>query len=412
LLLHKLVVCSIRTWFSLDFIDEFMAFSAIKNMPRLLPVLVVALALIGAAFYLNSRSERDPVESSASIEIPVRVAQVKRATLPLTVRLTGELLPLTKTDVVSRLAGKVTEMRFKVGDFVTAGTIVTTIGASDLDQRLGALEASVRAAKQDLREREAELADAEKRLAESRELLRRDLIARRDVEQSERTAETVRAQAELTRAYLAQREAMLAQVRALQDLTRLAAPISGEIGSVRVARGAAVGDGSTILSIVSLDTLKLVAQVSGASLLRRGMKAQISTAGLPGIISKGQVVRFQPEKDSKGKNEAEIHVDNGKKILRPGMTVEASINLEAEEKVILIPRSAVVSENKSNYVYKLSEGRAIRHPVVIGALSGDEIAIAQGLNAGDAVIVDLQRVKPGTRVRLVSAQTNPVGNAR
>ena len=389
-----------------------MAFSAIKYMPRLLPVFVVALASIGVAFYLISRSERDAVESSASVEIAARVAQVRRTSVPSTLQLTGKLAPITKSDVVSRLAGKVAEVRFKVGDFVPAGAIVATIHASDLDQRLGRLERSISAAKQDVREREAELAEAEKRFAKDRELLGRDLIARRDAERNEIAVETGRAQAELARAYLAQREAMLAQVRALQALTRLAAPISGEIGSVRVARGAAVGEGSAILSIVSLDTLKLVAQVRGASLLRRGMKAQISAAGLPGIISKGQVVRFEPETDSEGKNEAEIHVDNGKKILRPGMTVAAAIDLEAEEEVILIPWSAVVAENNSNYVYKLFGGQAVRHPVVIGARSGDEIAVAQGLNAGDSIIVDLQRVKPGTRIRPVSALANPVGNAR
>jgi len=389
-----------------------MAFSAIKYMPRLLPVFVVALASIGVAFYLISRSERDAVESSASVEIAARVAQVRRTSVPSTLQLTGKLAPITKADVVSRLAGKVTEVRFKVGDFVPAGAIVATIHASDLDQRLGRLERSIGAAKQDVREREVELAEAEKRFAKDRELLGRDLIARRDAERNEIAVETGRAQAELARAYLAQREAMLAQVRALQALTRLAAPISGEIGSVRVARGAAVGEGSAILSIVSLDTLKLVAQVRGASLLRRGMKAQISAAGLPGIISKGQVVRFEPETDSEGKNEAEIHVDNGKKILRPGMTVAAAIDLEAEEEVILIPWSAVVAENNSNYVYKLFGGQAVRHPVVIGARSGDEIAVAQGLNAGDSIIVDLQRVKPGTRIRPVSALANPVGNAR
>ena len=118
------------------------------------------------------------------------------------------------------------------------------------------LGASISAAKQDLREREAELADAEKRLAESRDLFARDLIARRDVEQSEMTAETVRAQAELARAYLAQREAMLAQVRALQDLTRLTAPIQRQVGSVSIKPGMAVAEGGTILSIVSLEYSK------------------------------------------------------------------------------------------------------------------------------------------------------------
>jgi RND family efflux transporter MFP subunit len=389
-----------------------MRFGAIKSMPRFFPVLVVALALISAAFYLHSRSEGKTAASSAGMEIPVRVAQVKRTTLPATARLTGELLPLTKTEVVSRLAGKVTGVRFRAGDFVPAGAIVATIHASDLDQRLGGLDASVSAAKQVVREHEAELAGAEKRLVENRELLGRDLIARRDVEQSEITVATVRARAELARAQLAQRQAMLGQVRALQDLTTLAAPISGEVGSVSIKPGAAVAEGGAVLSIVNLSTLKLVGKFSDARLLRRGMKAEISTSGLPGVVSKGQVVRIESETDSEGKNEAEIHVDNGKRILRPGMTAEASIALEAEEEVFLVPRSAVVSENNGTYIYKIAGGKAARHKVVLGTLRGDEIAVAQGLDAGEAIIVDLKMIKPGTRVRPVSGRANQVGNER
>src|SRR5687767_6545970 len=121
-----------------------MTFSTIKRVSRLFPLL--AVALVGAAFYLYSRSERKTLESSLSVEVPVRVAQVKRTTLPLTLRLTGELAAITKADVVSRLAGKVTEVRFKVGDLVPAGALVATIHASDLDQRIGGFIASVSAA--------------------------------------------------------------------------------------------------------------------------------------------------------------------------------------------------------------------------------------------------------------------------
>ena len=64
------------------------------------------------------------------------------------------------------------------------------------------------------------------------------------------------------------------------------------------------------------------------------------------------------------------------------MTVEASIDLEAEEKVFSFPDLPLFRRTNSNYVYKLSEGRAVRHEVVLGALSGEEIAVAQGLERG------------------------------
>jgi HlyD family secretion protein len=111
------------------------------------------------------------------------------------------------------------------------------------------------------------------------------------------------------------------------------------------------------------------------------------------------VVRFGPEKDGEGKTEAEIHVDNEKRILRAGMSVEGFIDLEREGETLLIPRSAVFSESNSEYIYKLSAGRAARHRVVLGSVRGDEIAVTQGISSGDEIIVDWKGIKPGTRVR-------------
>ena len=377
-----------------------MSFFAVKNIPQFF---VVALAFIGAVFYLHSRSERQTAESGAAMDIPARIVKVKRTSGPLKAQFTGEFMPVTKSDVVSRLSGTVMEVRFKVGDLVIAGTTVATIRASDLDHRLGGLDRTISTAKRELGEREAEMAEAEKHLLASREMLGRDLIARRDVEESEIDAKTRRAQAELARAHLAQQEAMRQQALALQRFTRLPAPINGEVSSVVVKPGARVAEGGAVLSIVSLDTLKLVANVNGAASLRHGMKASIWSSDHFGVVLTGRVVRFESEKNSAGENAAEIHVDNRKRILRPGMAVQGTIDLDAEEDVILIPQSAVFAENKRNYVYKLIEGQATRHHVVLGASKADEIAVAQGLSAGDMVIVDPKMIRPGMRITPVDS---------
>ena len=380
-----------------------------KHLPQLVAIIIVGL-LVGAFYWLNSASQDKTAGSMA--EVPVRVTRVRQVSMPFELRLTGELLPVKQAEVVSRLAGRVTEVRFKAGDFVPAGAIVVTIRASDLDERLNALEAGVRAAKQDLELLEFAWAESEKRLSQERDLLRRDLIPRRDVERSESAAATARAQAELARARIAQLAAMVEQGRALKSFTRLSAPFSGKVSNLSVKPSMAVAEGGLVFSIVSLDTLKLVATVSSARPLRVGMKAHISTSDLPGIVSHGQVVRFETEKDSEGKNETEIQVDNDKGILRPGMTAEVSIDFEAQQEVFLVPRSAVVSENKGTYVYKFSEGQAARQDVVLGLPRGDEIAIAHGLNAEDAIIVDLEMIKPGTRVRPLNAPANSAEEKR
>jgi multidrug efflux system membrane fusion protein len=386
-------------------------------MKYLLPLASLLIVLLGGFFYFfKSHSWNGTAVSSADVEIPVRVARVRRISLPLKMKLTGELQPVNHTEVVSRLAGKVAEVRFKVGDFVPAGTVVATIRATDLDQRSGRIEAGVGAARADLQSREDDLAAIEKRLANEREFLRRDLIARRDVEQTDAAAQTARAQAELARAHLAQQQAMLTQIRALQSLTRLTAPISGEVGAVLIAPGAAVGEGGAIISLIGLDSLKLIARVSGADLpgLRPGAKARISNSSLPGKVLEGEIVRLTPQSsESDPAIEVEVHMNNRKKYLRPVMPVEASIDRGAMEDFLLIPRSAVSSQNKSSYVYKVTDNRAVRHKIVIGHERGEEVAVVQGLKQGEWVVAEyLSSVGPGTRVRPLRTEINSDANQR
>ena len=56
-------------------------------------------------------------------EIVVRAAPVRRSSMPVIVRVTGEFSPGREAIIVSRLAGKVTAVHFNVGDAVPAGTV-------------------------------------------------------------------------------------------------------------------------------------------------------------------------------------------------------------------------------------------------------------------------------------------------
>lgn len=299
-------------------------------------VTVLAVELIGGGFYpLNSASSERSSGSGADQQAALRVAQAKRVSTPVKIRISGQLQAIEQAEIVSRLAGKVTEVRFNVGDFVPAGALVATIRAHDLDQRMAQINGNIATAQQELRTRESQLAAAEKTLAQNREFFRRDWIARRDVELAEAAAETARAQAEFARAEIAQQQAMLAQLRALQNLTRLSTPISGQVSRRLVETGAIISEGTAIIAIANLATLKLNATVRGAGVtgIRPGLDVQITTPALPGLVSRGKIIRCELQKKSDLESTAavEIHVSNQQKKLLPGMLVEASIDLNNDE---------------------------------------------------------------------------------
>ena len=234
-------------------------------------------------------------------EIVVAVAEVKPESRPVVLRMSGELQPSAEVDVVSRLAGRLTEVRFKTGETVTAGAVVASVSSGEIVERTRLVESGLIATRKQFQERQQEAAEADKQLSRHQELYRRDLIARRDVEQAEIQAATATAQLELARAQIAQEEAMLLQARKLQQLAHIVAPVSGLVVGA-LSPGAPVTAARAILAIAQIDRLKLVgaAPARFKDLIGDGMTAQVSPRELPAGARAGKVVRLDRQRRRRG----------------------------------------------------------------------------------------------------------------
>ncbi len=336
-------------------------------------------------------------------EIPVRVARVSKQSIPETVRMSGVLMPVHEVHAVSRLAGRITNLRFKVGDSVRAGAVVATIHASEVAQRQNELESALQAAHKDSHEKERQLASAENFAAHQRELFKQDLIARRDLEQALVALQTVRAEAELARAHLAQQEAMLEQALRIQSLSQITAPTAGVVSRRWAEPGAVIAESSPVLSIGNGNLMKFTGRITGAnaSMLHEGLSAVIAGLALAGESVDGIVSRVLSRGD---KNDAlaevEIQINTTVARFRFGMAADAVITLDRANEILRVPESAIVESAGKHFLYKLAEGRALRQEVRLGAREGKEVVVEQGVSASDLVIVDnIHSLKPASRVR-------------
>ena len=333
-------------------------------------------------------------------EIVVAVAEVKPESRPVVLRMSGELQPSAEVDVVSRLAGRLTEVRFKTGETVTAGAVVASVSSGEVVERTRLVESGLIATRKQFQERQQEAAEADKQLSRHQELYRRDLIARRDVEQAEIQAATATAQLELARAQIAQEEAMLLQARKLQQLAHIVAPVSGLVVGA-LSPGAPVTAARAILAIAQIDRLKLVgaAPARFKDLIGDGMTAQVSPRELPAGGRAGKVVRLEGSAAAE-EIQLEISVDNRDRALPIGTVVDVALTLAHQELVLSIPRSALQSLADQHFVYLIIDGRAVRRAVKLADESADPVAIGDGLNAGDRVIAErLSKITEGVRVR-------------
>lgn len=365
--------------------------------------IIAVLALTAYLVWLATGARWPVWLGGGEEEIAVSVVRVNKRATPANLRVSGMLVPAGETEVVSRLAGRVSELRYQVGQRVAAGAVVATIVAHDIMQRQSELENSLVAARKDLQDKEQRLAAAEELAARTRELFKQDLIARIELEQVEAAWQTARAQADLAQAQLSQQESMLAQARKIQSLAQISAPIAGVISRLWVEPGAMIGESSPVVSIANTGMLKFSGRMTGEfpSGVREGLGAEITSAAVAGVKLDGKLTRVELRA---GKGEAtsefEIQIKNSPPNFRSGMAADALIMLERDETILRVPRAAVVESGGKNYLFKLEGGRAIRQEIKLGASTGDEIAIDQGVEAADLVIVDkVRELKPGSRVR-------------
>ena len=365
-------------------------------------VLVVLSAATLLALGLIAFSIKAWLRFRENAEIVVAVAAVKQESRPVVLRISGELQPAAQLDVVSRVAGRLTEIKVKTGDYVTAGAVVASVCSGELAERVQLVEAELIATKKQLQETDHQATEADKKFARYTDLFNQDLIARRDVEQAEFQAATARAQLALVHAQIAQQEAMLTQARKLQQLARIVAPISG-IVTAALSAGAPVNDTRAIMTIAQVDTLKLVGAVPAryAERVRDGMTAQVAPRQEMAGPRAGKVIRADSNAKIVGADiEIEIRVDNRDRALSLGALVDATVNFAGREQVLTIPKTALLSAAEQHYVFQVVDGRAVRRAVKVDDAGADPVVIRDGLKIDDRVILGrLGEIKEGVRVQ-------------
>jgi RND family efflux transporter MFP subunit len=379
-----------------------------KPASWLVSVISGAAALLALGlFAFGTRPWQRFLDNDAVI---VAIAEVTRESRPVVLRVSGELRPAVEVNVVPRVAGRLTEVRFKTGDTVNAGAVVASVYTGELTERVRLVEAELKVTRKQLQDSEQQAAETDKQFSRYQDLYRQDLIARRDVEQAEIQAATNRAQLDLLRAQIAQQEAMLTQVRKLQQFGRVVAPISGLVTGA-LSAGTPVNEARAILTIAQIDNLKLLGEVPAryTTLVRDGMAAQVSARQGSVEVRAGKVVRLDGNIKSDGAAmPIEIRVDNRDRALQIGATVDATLSLERQEQVITIPRSALQSAADQHYVYRVVDGRAVRRLVELDDANSDPIVIRAGLKAGDQVVIDrMAKIKEGMRVHPAMQAQSP-----
>ncbi len=134
------------------------------------------------------------------------------------------------------------------------------------------------------------------------------------------------------------------------------------------------------------------------------MKVRIAADVYPDKTFEGTIFRVHPTIDAMSRTfSAEVRVNNGSELLRPGMFARAFIDM-GEVEAVVVPSNAVLLQEGTNerYVFVVENGIALRKTVVPGQRFDDRFEIAGGdLKEGDRLVTEGQaRLKNGQKVMI------------
>ena len=360
--------------------------SGLKRLRRRRTVALIAgglLLLGGGAWSLGPgrNGNRDLSDYTVTAE---------RGTLPGVVTASGELEAVRRVNVSPKRQGVLNALLVDEGDVVRKGQVLARMDPGDLRDRLDELKALERQAQADYDARQSDF--------RRREILfQRGAISAADLD-------------DFRARYLTSQGALVAAQERIQqrsvesDDLLIRAPFDGVITQRFAEPGAFVTPtttasataGATSSSIVELSQgLEVAAKVPESDIgrIRVGQSASVRVDAYPDQRFEARVREIAPravKTDNVTSFEVELDLIGPAPDLRIGMTVDVDFQTGRTNASTLVPTVAIVTEEGKPGVLMVGEQDQPRFQAVeLGASSGSQTAIINGVKPGTKVFIDL-----------------------
>jgi len=377
------------------------------RLPRFAKPLVLLALCLALLFAWRACRGGGEVEGEAGGDnpwdrpTPVRVATAGRGPLEIELKALGTVTPLRTVTVRSRVEGELQRVAFDEGQHVHAGQLLAEIDPAPFKVQLAQATGQQ---KQNL----AELENTRAQLQRYRDLAGSNYVSAQDVADLQAQVHQFEGRRESDQAAVDEAKLQL-------DYTRIAAPIEGRVGlrSVDVGNLVRGGDETGIATITQTRPISVVFAVPETALasvhqaMRRGdapLAVQAWDRDERQPLANGALSSLDNQIDTRtGTLRLRALFDNDDESLFPNQSVNIRLRLGSDE-AILIPDASVQFGNKGTYVYVVNDdGTAAVRPVKLGAGHEGQVAVLDGLQAGERVVLEgLDRLHDGGKVEVVA----------
>ena len=351
-------------------------------MKRKFIIIGIVVVIFGGIAYqlaankkiINERKEIDHQE----VVIPVTTTITSYQEVNHQLIKTGTLIPFKEADITAASAGKLVQVNFKLGDYVSRGALLASIDNSMLNLNLKAAQLVKNKAEKDYKRAKA--------------LLAGDATTTMNFQDTKYNYENAKNK--------------VAQIKDQISDNRIKAPLSGQIITKEKETGEYVSPGAILGHVVAVDRLKADVMVTEQEVyhLEEGQQVKITTDIYPGVVFKGKITFISEKGDEVHNYQVEVTLNNRKDYpLRSGSFANVDFEQKNHVKRMLIPKSALIQSLDNPMVYVIdSSGKAAVKQITPGDSYENNIAVIKGLNPGDTVITSgLINITAGTPVKSV-----------
>ena len=227
--------------------------------------------------------------------------------------------------------------------------------------------------------------------------------------------EGVIAQAEFDRAAadFRQSDARVNELQAVIERKTIRAPFSGILGIRKANLGQYLSAGGELVMLQSLSPIYVnfgVPQQSAGD-VPVGKSVRVTTNDAAAGAWAGRVTAIDSQVDETTRNiQIQATLANPNGTLRPGMFVQAQLELGVPRSLVVVPASAISYASFGDSVFviadlKTPDGRAyrgVRQQIVkLGAARGDQVSILSGVKSGDEVVTSgVFKLRNGAAVQI------------
>jgi len=374
-------------------------------------IIIVVLgiaALSGLQVYRRiAKSSKAPSRRQQQA-VAVEIAPVEKKDILDIKEFTGSLAPQSMFLLAPKVPGRLEKLLVNMGDTVKKGQLVALIDSEEYRQAVEQSRAALDVAAANLAAAETALDLAKKEFERIKTLREKKIASESELDAAEAHYKTGETKYKVAAAQLEQAKSALKTAEIRLSYTRIKASWEGGserriIGEKYVDEGAMLAANTPIVSVLDINTLKAVINVTEEDYpkVNAGDSVMLATAAYPGRNFAGRVIRKSPALNDASRTVAvEAEVSNPAHLLKPGMFVIAEIELARRERVTAVPFEALTGREGKQGVFLLEEkDRKVRFvQVETGIITAESAEIINPPLKGHVVTLGQHLLADGTSV--------------